>query len=144
MKRTRSQAGAMAKNKGKRGERELAAYLKALGFTTARRGVQFQGGNDSPDVVCEELPHLNIECKRVRRWTWSMLRGWIAKVRRESRKDQMPVILFRADKGEWAAWFDNRGDAECRALSGLVLFDPGDICTALKECNQLMVDHVAS
>lgn len=57
--------GRMSKAKGKRGERECAAALNiALGEgTDARRGVQFQGGNDSPDVRLA-LP-LHIEVKRV-------------------------------------------------------------------------------
>jgi hypothetical protein len=56
--------GRMSRQKGKRGERELAAELnRALGeHTNARRGVQFQGGPGSPDVVIA-LP-LHIECKR--------------------------------------------------------------------------------
>ena len=37
--------------KGARYERELARYLDENGFP-ARRGQQFAGGSDSPDVVC--------------------------------------------------------------------------------------------
>lgn len=48
--------------KGKRGERALAAYLTSLGFP-ARRGVQYRGGTDSPDVVSDGLDGVHIECK---------------------------------------------------------------------------------
>jgi hypothetical protein len=48
--------------KGQRGERELADFLTAAGFP-ARRGQQFAGGQDSPDVVCPGLP-FHIEAKR--------------------------------------------------------------------------------
>jgi Holliday junction resolvase len=49
--------------KGKRGEREAAAFLTDEGFP-ARRGQQFAGGTDSPDVVCESLSGLHFEVKR--------------------------------------------------------------------------------
>ena len=49
--------------KGKVGEREFAALLRAEGFD-ARRGVQFAGGADSPDVVSDVLAWLHIEVKR--------------------------------------------------------------------------------
>ena len=42
--------GKASRDKGKRGEREIAALFRAHGFN-ARRGRQYQGGPDSPDVV---------------------------------------------------------------------------------------------
>ena len=53
-----------SRNKGKVGEREFAALLREHGFD-ARRGQQFAGGAESPDVVCEALAWLHIEVKRV-------------------------------------------------------------------------------
>ena len=50
--------------KGARAEREFAALLRENGFD-ARRGQQFCGGGDSPDVVCAALPWLHVEVKRV-------------------------------------------------------------------------------
>lgn len=52
--------------KGKVGEREFAALLREQGFD-ARRGQQFAGGTDSPDVVSEALAWLHIEIKRVQK-----------------------------------------------------------------------------
>lgn len=49
--------------KGKVIERQAAKYLQSLGFTSARRGQQHRGGGDSPDIRCEELLHVHIECK---------------------------------------------------------------------------------
>ena len=43
-----------SRQKGKVGEREFAALLRVQGFD-ARRGVQFCGGVDSPDVVSDAL-----------------------------------------------------------------------------------------
>jgi Holliday junction resolvase len=53
-----------SRNKGKQGEREFAALLRAEGFD-ARRGCQFAGGADSPDVISDALSWLHIEVKRV-------------------------------------------------------------------------------
>ena len=53
-----------SRNKGKRGEREFASVLREHGFD-ARRGQQFSGGADSPDVVSDALNWLHIEVKRV-------------------------------------------------------------------------------
>lgn len=58
--------GRMSRQKGKRGERECAAEMAALLGVTARRGVQYQGGPDSPDVVLEGVP-IHVECKRTER-----------------------------------------------------------------------------
>ena len=53
-----------SRNKGKVGDLEFAALLRAEGFD-ARRGQQFTGGADSPDVVSEALAWLHFEIKRV-------------------------------------------------------------------------------
>jgi hypothetical protein len=53
-----------SRNKGKVGEREFAALLREHGFD-ARRGQQFSGSPESPDVVSEALAWLHIEVKRV-------------------------------------------------------------------------------
>ena len=50
--------------KGARGERLWRDELRKEGFT-ARRGQQFAGGTDSPDVICEELKWLHQEVKFV-------------------------------------------------------------------------------
>lgn len=57
-----------SRTKGKVGELELAHYLTDRGYP-ARRGQQFAGGGDSPDVVCPALQGLgaHIEAKRVER-----------------------------------------------------------------------------
>lgn len=53
-----------SRQKGKRGERLWRDELRKEGFT-ARRGQQYAGGTDSPDVVCEELANLHQEVKFV-------------------------------------------------------------------------------
>ena len=53
--------GKMERNKGKRGELEVAKLVKEHGFE-ARRGQQHRGGDDSPDVI-HNIPHVYIEVK---------------------------------------------------------------------------------
>jgi hypothetical protein len=55
--------GRASREKGKRGERESAAELSSLLGVPARRGVQYHGGPDSPDVVIDAAIH--VEAKRV-------------------------------------------------------------------------------
>jgi Holliday junction resolvase len=53
-----------SRQKGKRGERAWRDKLREQGFT-ARRGQQYAGGIESPDVICEELSNLHMEVKFV-------------------------------------------------------------------------------
>jgi len=53
-----------SRRKGKVGERAFAALLREHGFD-ARRGQQFAGGAESPDVVSDALAWLHVEVKRV-------------------------------------------------------------------------------
>ena len=49
--------------KGKRGEREAAKAMAEHLGCVAKRGVQYQGGVDSPDVV-HNIAGLHVEVKR--------------------------------------------------------------------------------
>lgn len=84
--------------KGKRGERELAAFLRERGFE-ARRGQQFKGGADSPDVVCEALPTIHLECKRVEAGN---LYNWLTQAVDDA-GDKTPVVAHRRNNKEWVA-----------------------------------------
>src|SRR5690349_961813 len=55
-----------SREKGKRGERQWRDELRANGYA-ARRGQQFCGSPDSPDVVCEALDWIHFEVKAVER-----------------------------------------------------------------------------
>ena len=55
-----------SREKGKRGERQWRDELRANGYA-ARRGQQFSGSPDSPDVVCDSLPWVHFEVKAVER-----------------------------------------------------------------------------
>src|SRR5512136_2048216 len=58
--------GSGCREKGKRGERQWRDELRAHGYM-ARRGQQFAGGADSPDVVCDELAWIHFEVKALER-----------------------------------------------------------------------------
>ena len=53
-----------SREKGKRGERQWRDELRAHGYA-ARRGQQFAGSPDSPDVVCDALDWAHWEVKFV-------------------------------------------------------------------------------
>lgn len=52
-----------SRDKGKRYELHLSKILRERGYE-ARRGQQFSGGGDSPDVV-HNIPRIHIEAKHV-------------------------------------------------------------------------------
>ena len=84
--------------KGKRGEREAAQFLTSEGFP-ARRGQQFAGGTDSPDVVCESLSGLHFEVKRTERGNPY---DWVSQAQRDC-GEKLPVVLHRRNDHEWLA-----------------------------------------
>ena len=81
--------------KGKRAELEIANYLKNMGYN-ARRGVQYQGGPGSPDVV--GLRGIHIEVKHVEQLN-------IHKAMEQSCKDaaidELPVVIHRKNRTPW-------------------------------------------
>lgn len=84
----------MSREKGKRGEREVAAILRRNGYE-GRRGVQYHGGTDSPDVV--GLPGIHIEVKRVERLD---LYGALSQAKGDA-GNHMPVVFHRKNNCEW-------------------------------------------
>jgi Holliday junction resolvase len=85
-----------SRQKGKAGELELASILREHGYT-ARRGQQFKGGGDSPDVV--GLPGVHIECKRVEQGN---LYDWLAQAQRDAEgSGSTPVVVHRRNGKPW-------------------------------------------
>lgn len=82
--------------KGKVGEREAASFLRDQGFD-CRRGVQYCGGPDSPDVV--GIPDTHVEVKRTERLS---LRDAVAQAEGDC-GGQPWVILHRWNNGKWLA-----------------------------------------
>lgn len=88
-----------SKQKGSRGELELAHCLSDAGFP-ARRGQQYAGNPDAPDIICESLPDWHIECKRTERGN---LYNWLAQALKDKGIDQKPVIMHRKSQQDWVA-----------------------------------------
>lgn len=82
--------------KGKVGEREIAAYLREHGYKEARRGQQFHGGADSPDVV--GMKGFHIEVKRVERLD---LNAAMEQSIRDAAMNEIPVVFHRRDRDYW-------------------------------------------
>ena len=87
-----------SRSKGCRGELELAAFLKLHGLE-ARRGQQFKGGGDSPDVVCDDLANIHIECKRVEQGNPYL---WLEQAKRDA-GEKVPVVAHRRNRHDWIA-----------------------------------------
>lgn len=84
-----------SKDKGARGERELANKLKEYGFD-CRRGQQYCGANGDADVV--GLDGVHIEVKRTERLS---LYDALAQAKHDAREGEMPVVMHRKNNCEW-------------------------------------------
>jgi Holliday junction resolvase len=96
-----------SRQKGCAGERAWRDELRAQGYT-ARRGQQFCGGGDSPDVVCEELSSkFHFEVKRVEKLN---LTDAMAQAIADA-GTKAPVVAHRRNNAPWmvtmlaADWF---------------------------------------
>ena len=86
-----------SKQKGNRGERELANYLKKKGYS-ARRGQQYSGSPDSPDVICDEWPNIHIEVKRAEKLN---IENALQQSINDSNTNQVPTVMHRKNKENW-------------------------------------------
>lgn len=84
-----------SRQKGARGERELALELGQYGYD-CRRGQQYCGANGDADVI--GLPGIHIECKRVERLN---LYDAIDQAKREKRPGELPAVFHRKNHCEW-------------------------------------------
>lgn len=92
--------GKSEREKGKRGERELAGILREYGYN-GRRGQQFSGKNGDADVI--GLPGIHIECKRVERLN---LDDAMEQAKRDARPGEIPAVFHRKDRGKWRVTLD--------------------------------------
>ena len=87
--------------KGKRGERQWRDELRANGYG-ARRGQQFAGSPDSPDVVCDQLPWIHFEVKAVERLN---IEDAMEQARRDS-GGKVPVVAHKRNNRRWLVTMD--------------------------------------
>lgn len=86
-----------SRQKGCRGEREFAAVLREAGYE-ARRGQQFSGSPDSPDVVTN-LP-FHFEVKRTEQFNAYKA---MAQAVRDAEPSKPPVVAHKRNGQEWLA-----------------------------------------
>jgi hypothetical protein len=100
-----------SREKGKRGERAWRDVLRANGYD-ARRGQQFCGSPDSPDVICDALPGIHFEVKCVERLN-------IEEAMDQARRDahtKAPVLAHKRSHRPWLVTTD--ADTFFRAVRG--------------------------
>ena len=89
-----------SRQKGAAGECEFAKLLQFHGWD-ARRGQQFSGGSDSPDVVCQPLKDFHFEIKRVEAGN---LYKWMEQAKRDAMEGgKVPVVMHRRNRQDWIA-----------------------------------------
>lgn len=84
-----------SRQKGKRGELELARKLREYGYDS-RRGQQYCGSNGDADVV--GLPGIHIECKRVEKLN---LYDAMAQSIADSKESERPTVFHRKNNCDW-------------------------------------------
>lgn len=82
--------------KGKRGEREFAEYLRYNFGVEARRGMQYSGGSESPDVVTS-MAMLHFEVKRVEKLNL----GRAMEQAEEDCGDKIPAVAHKRNRSPW-------------------------------------------
>lgn len=87
--------------KGKRGELEASHFLQSLGFE-CRRGQQFAGGNDSPDLV-HNLEGIHFEVKRCERFN---LYAALDQANKDKKPADDAVVLHRTSRRDWVVVLD--------------------------------------
>jgi Holliday junction resolvase len=85
-----------SRQKGARGERQWAARCRDEGFD-ARRGQQYSGNPDAPDVVCHDIPWCHFEVKVVERLN---LQAAMDKAKDDC-GDKAPVVAHKRNRHEW-------------------------------------------
>lgn len=91
---------ANSRQKGKRGELEVAGILRGYGYSECRRGQQYCGSNGDADVV--GLPGVHIEVKRRERLD---LYDAVDQAKRDSRGNELPSVFHRKNNCEWLGYF---------------------------------------
>jgi Holliday junction resolvase len=86
-----------SKRKGALGERQWRDKLREEGFD-ARRGQQYHGGADSPDVICDSMPKLHFEVKYTERL---QIYDAVSQAIHDAGDGKMPVVVHRKNNCEW-------------------------------------------
>ena len=86
-----------SRQKGKRGELAFRDLLRERGYAEARRGQQFAGGPDSPDVVGgPEGFHFEVKFRETHQ-PWEAM----AQAEAERHPRDMPVVAMKKNGKQW-------------------------------------------
>lgn len=89
--------GKTSREKGKRGEREVAEILRSHGFP-GRRTAQYCGKEGTSDVVGIDGYHIEVKrCEKVR------IMDWLEQAEGDAQNGDVPVVMFRRNRGKWYA-----------------------------------------
>lgn len=91
----------MSRDKGKRGERELAEFFRAHGIR-ARRSQQYKGDAEAQDLT-HELDGFHVECKRTEAFR---LYAALDQAKAERRAGDIPAVFYRANQRPWVVVLD--------------------------------------
>ena len=83
--------------KGANAEREAAKEITAIFGVPARRGQQFAGGKDSPDLITG-FEGVHFEVKHVQNLN---LRAAYEQAERDAGEKKVPVVMHKRNRGEW-------------------------------------------
>ncbi len=89
--------GKSSRDKGKRGERELAQELRRLGCQSARRAQQYCGSESSADLL--GIPGIHIECKRTE--ALSLYTAYEQAKKDSVGSSDIPVVIHRRNHHPW-------------------------------------------
>jgi len=85
-----------SRDKGKRFEREAAKAITATFGVEAKRGIQFKGGDESPDIITG-LKGLHFEVKAVEKLN---LMEAFEQAKRDA-KANIPVVMHKKNRTGW-------------------------------------------
>lgn len=139
--------GKAQRDKGKRGEREVASILREAGFGDARRTAQFCGNTgDASDVIGVPGYHIEVKrCESIR------LMEWLEQAEHDAAaKKSVPALIFRRSKQPWRVVITL--DAFIALLQGKAAESPvgdaapseGKRSSKNKACNTGAIQHVAT
>ena len=90
-------SGRSAQAKGRRGEIELAEYLREHGYKDARPGTALNYGTE-PDIT--GIDGLHIECKRHEKLE---INKWYTQAQTDAERmqDGKPAVIYRQNRRQW-------------------------------------------
>ena len=105
-----------SKQKGKKGELELAKRLNELGFAT-RRTAQYNGKENGSLADLVGIDGVHIECKRVEKL--NIIEAY-EQAKRDCKQDEVPTVLHRKNGKPWLVtiWLEDWAELYKEARDG--------------------------